>query len=234
MHIKKILTLFVLALSQTAQAGTYDFKKLHHDLGYEETSNYFGASPEAIDDLSQYTDKFEDYFAQINGYLRFYPHDYEWSGVGPNEAKIMVSKIDEIFIKIPPLPSDIILFRGLTMQWHHDLPFEIGEEYEDKAYISTTTTKSIAEYFGNGMNKDEQKEKGTVLALYFNSPESKGILIDQENEDEVMLQHDQKFRMMERQLGSKNNYYLVQICGPKQCSTEEPAFASKFWKSLNE
>ena len=215
------LFIFSFFLAQSASAGVYDFKKLHHELGYDKTSNDFGASVRELQDLDSYTDKYEDFFAEINGYLRFYPAPYDWSGTGPEEAKVIVNNIDAIFKRVPEIPSDITLFRGVTLEWHQGRPFEIGEEFSDKAYISTTTTRSVALRFANGLD-NEKPVKGAIFTLYFNQPHAKGILIDQ-GEDEVMLMHGEHFRIMKRDSGEKSDSYLVQICGSMPCATQVPA-----------
>ena len=220
---KKLLKSVILScfVAQSAFAGVYDFKKLHHDLGYDNTTDDFGSSTQELQDLDSYTDKYDDFFTEINGYLRFYPAPYDWTGTGPEQAKVMVKNIDAIFKRVPEIPSDITLFHGVTLEWHQGKPFEIGEEYTDQAYISTTTTRSVAQRFANGLD-NEKPEKGAVFTLYFNQPHAKGILIDQ-GEDEVMLMHGEHFRIMKRDLGEKSDAYLVQICGSIPCATQVPA-----------
>lgn len=213
-----------LGFSVQAQANTYDFKNLKATLGYSQNS-WFGATQEEIQSLEDYTNKQEEYYAEINLFLRFYPKPYEWYGKGPEQAKVDVQNIDNIFTRVPDLPTDLILFRGVRLDWKKNKSFKIGETFLDKAFISTSTNIKIADEFTYG----DTDNGAAIYVLYFNQPHSKGILIDQ-GEDEVLLQHGQKFKVMDKTVTDDKTFYLVQVCGFSPCSqTVRQASASAYW-----
>ncbi len=216
----KLILSTLLALSTVSSfAKVYDFKKLYRDLGYTKQTNYFGATMDEQMSIESYIDKYESFYTEINNYLRYYPAPYEYDGTSPDMAKQNVKDIDHILSKAPLIPKDIILFRGLTLKWHQDKPFEIGEEYSDKAFISTSTTFSVAEDFAKALSSDKHKdERKALFALYFDQPRVKGLLIDQ-GEDEVILAHGERFRIMQKKTELEYDYYLVQVC-PKICKEE--------------
>lgn len=217
--MKNLFVLILFTLSQGLSAKVYDFKSLYKQLGYDKQSNYFGATQDEIFSIESYIDKYETFYAEINNFLRFYPDSYDFEGTTPELAKQNVKDIDNIIKRTPKLPNDIILFRGLTLKWHGDKQFELGEEYFDKAYISTSTSYLSAEYFAKGLSTEKHKnEKKALFALYFEQSEVKGLLIDQ-GEDEVILPHGQKFRIMRKVHRAEYDYYLVQVCN-KSCRLE--------------
>lgn len=202
----------------------YDFKELYKSLGYP-SPDYFGSSEAEISDLESYTSKEDTFYQEINGYLRYYPGPYDWSGTGPDLAKTIVANIDSIFTRVPALPRDLVLFRGLGLGYHGNKPYAAGEEFADKAYISTSASFKVAKYFAVDMN--ESKGRKAVFAIYFSRPGEKGILFDQ-GEDEVILKHGRKFRVMAARGMKGYDLYLVQACG-ETCETTLSAPAARFW-----
>jgi hypothetical protein len=219
MKIKFLVFSLVLLHSSLSSGKVYEFKKLFQDLGYTAQTNYFNSTVDEITSIESYIDKYESYYSEINNYLRFHPGHYDWDGTSPEMARQNVKDIDHIMTRAPQIPGDIILFRGLTLKWRGDKPFELGEEYQDKAYISTTTTYSVAEYFAKGLSSDKNlSNKKALFALYFSQPKIKGLLIDQ-GEDEIILGHGKKFRIMDKIPLAEYDYYLVQVCA-KICETQ--------------
>jgi hypothetical protein len=203
-----VVLLLCAFLSTSVFARPYEFAELYRDLGY--TDAYFGATDDEIGNLNSYTDQEDSFYSEINGFLRFYPNPYDWNGIGPEDAKGIVADIDRLLEKVPALPSDLILYRGMTLGWHRNKPLAIGEEFEDKAYVSTSTSRAAAEHFAEG------DDPGAVLTLYFGAEVGKGLLF-KGSEDEVMLAHGQKFRVMARRPHGRTTAYLVQICGQGPC-----------------
>lgn len=219
MKLKLLVLSLVFIQSGLSFGKVYEFKKLFTDLGYHQQTNYFNSTMDEVMSIESYIDKYESYYSEINNYLRFYPAKYDWDGTTPEMAKQNVKDIDHIISRTPKIPGDIILFRGLTLKWRGDKPFELGEEYMDKAYVSTTTTYSVAEYFAKGLSSDKNlSNKKALFALYFHQPQIKGLLIDQ-GEDEVILGHGKKFRIMDKIPLAEYDYYLVQVCS-KVCETQ--------------
>jgi len=209
----------------------YEFAGLFKSLGYPDPA-CFGADEEAIRDLESYTTQGDAFYQEINNYLRFYPRHYDWYGIGPETAKSMVKNIDRVFARTPPLPGDLILFRGLTLKFRANKGYAIGEEFTDKGYVSASTSFKTAKYFAVEKDEDEgAPSRRAVLAIYGNRPGGRGILIDQ-GEDEVILPHGLKFRVMAKKPAVEGyEFYLVQACaGP--CETFLRKDARDFWNSF--
>lgn len=211
-------------------AHVYDFKTLYGALGYP-SPDYFGSSEEEVQDLDTYTSKEDTFYGEINGYLRYYPAPYDWNGTGPEDAKAIVKRLDRIFERAPAIPVDLILFRGLGLSYRADKPFAPGEEFTDKGYVSTSLTYSVARYFAVDLaREEEQPSRRAIFAIYLTRPE-KGILVDQ-GEDEVILKHDRKFRVMAQKPGVKlYDLYLVQACAAA-CETALRGDVNDFWQAF--
>lgn len=230
------------ASAPAAQPGglrAYDFKALWKTLGYRahegqdggEATAGFGATEDEVMDLTSYTSKSDPFYEEVNGYLRFYPAPYDWSGTGPEEAAVMVRHIDKVFTRVPRVPADLALFRGLDLKFRDSKPYSVGEEFVDKGYVSTSASYKVARYFAVEMNDNAAtSSRKAVFVLYFDRPE-KGILIDQ-GEDEVILGHGRKFRVMAQKEGVKKyDLYLVQACG-EACELLLRPGVSAYWESL--
>ena len=216
-------------LAQPAGARVYDFKTLYASLGYP-SPDYFGSDEQTVQDIESYISKEDTFYSEINGYLRFYPAPYDWSGTGPDDAKLIVKNIDGIFRKAPALPADLVLFRGLSLKYRGNKPYPAGEVFTDKGYASTSTSFKVANYFATGMHDDSAGERKAILVIYFNKAE-KGILIDQ-NEDEVILKHGSKLRVMETRDGNGCDLYLTQVCAGA-CETVLRKDVKDFWTGFS-
>ncbi|MDT8286846.1 MAG: ADP-ribosyltransferase, partial [Elusimicrobiales bacterium] len=214
-------------------ARVYDFRTLYAGLGYP-SPDYFGSTADEVMDLQTYTSKDDTYYGEINGYLRYHPAPYEWYGTGPEDAKVIVKRLDRIMGRAPAIPGDIVLFRGLGLGWHGNKPFADGEEFTDKGYVSTSVSYEVARYFAVEKDPDEAAaSRRAVFAVYFTRPAERGILIDQ-GEAEVMLERGRKFRVMARADGREEfDLYLVQACAVK-CETALKPDAAAFWSDLTE
>ncbi|MDD2805624.1 MAG: ADP-ribosyltransferase [Elusimicrobiales bacterium] len=218
-------------LAAPAGAHTYDFKSLYRSLGYP-SANFFGSSEDEVMSLEAYISKEDPIYNEINGYLRYHPQPYTWYGTGPDDAKVIVGHLDKMLRRAPQLPGDLVLFRGLGLGYRQDKPFETGEEFTDKGYVSTSVTYSVARYFAMEMVDEEKPDRRAVFALYFAGPGERGLLIDQ-GEDEVMLGHGRKFRVMARKDGlAKYDLYLVQVCAAS-CDTTLRGDVNDFWNSFS-
>lgn len=218
-------------LAAPAGAHTYDFKSLYRSLGYP-SADFFGSSEDEVTALEAYISKEDPIYGEINGYLRYHPQPYEWYGTGPDDAKVIVGHIDKMLLRAPELPGDLLLFRGLGLGYRQDKPFEAGEEFTDKGYVSTSVSYSVARYFAVEMADEEKPDRRAVFALYFAGPGERGILIDQ-GEDEVILGHGRKFRVMGRKAGpGKYDLYLVQVCAAS-CDITLRGDVKDFWDAFS-
>lgn len=217
-------------LAAPAGAHVYDFKSLYGSLGYP-SPDYFGSTEDEVMDLDTYTSKSDSFYGEINGYLRFHPAPYEWYGTGPDDARGIVERLDNVFRRAPAIPGDLILFRGLGLGWHGGKPLAPGEEFTDKGYVSTSVSYSVARYFALEMGDEEKPERRAVFVLYLTRPVERGILVDQ-GEDEVMLPRGRKFRVMARKDGAlRYDLYLVQACAAR-CETATRPDVSDFWRGF--
>lgn len=214
-------------VAAAAGAHVYAFKTLYSGLGYP-SPGYFGSSEEEVMDLDTYTSKEDTFYGEINGYLRYYPAPYDWYGTGPEDARAIVGRLDNIFARTPSLPGDLILFRGLGLGYRDNRPFAMGEEFVDKGYVSTSVTYGVARHFAVEMGDEETPSRRAIFTLYLSAPGEKGILVDQ-GEDEVMLPHGHKFRVMAKKDDVKKyDLYLVQVCAAA-CDTTLRGDVKDFW-----
>ncbi|MCM2348672.1 MAG: ADP-ribosyltransferase [Bacteriovoracaceae bacterium] len=233
MKLKSLILLIFIVLSPELYAleyKTYKFHKLANQLGYP-NETYFGSTAEEVFDLETYTSKEDTFYREINDYLRFFPAPYDWNGTSPEDARAMVASIDKIFARIPAIPQDLILFRGVGLKHRKNQSFRIGVELVEKGYVSTSTSFKVAQHFAT-KNSDESKiVKKVIFVLYQNYPGQKGILIDQ-GEDEVLLKHGQALKVMAlKKIGLVNEIYLVQVC-KISCVKRMNKDIARFWKNF--
>ncbi|PIU17979.1 MAG: hypothetical protein COT18_11455 [Elusimicrobia bacterium CG08_land_8_20_14_0_20_59_10] len=229
------------AALSASSARVYDFKALWKGLGYPALGQYgesedavrsFGATDDEVMDLATYTSKDDAYYREINNYLRYHPLPYEWYGISPEYARGMVKNIDSVFSKVPSLPADLMLFRGLDLQFRDSRPYAMGEEFSDKGYVSTSVSYKVARYFAVEMNDNaDTPSRKAVFAIYLSRAE-KGILVDHA-EDEVILPRAMKFKVMAKKDGVKKyDLYLVQACSGA-CASAISLEAASFWTGLS-
>ena len=218
----------------------YDFSALWNGLGYPaaggrdggEATAAFGATEEEVMDLTSYTSKSDPFYQEVNGYLRFHPAPYDWSGTSPEAEAAMVKNIDRVFARVPALPGDLVLFRGISLGFRGGRPYAIGEEYVDKGYVSTSASYKVARYFAVEMDDEEEDPARRAVLVIYQAAAVRGILIDQ-GEDEVILGHGRKFRVMAKKDGvSKYDLYLVQACAGT-CAGALPEGMESFWRALD-
>lgn len=212
------ILIFTFFFSATAFSGEYNFQDLWYFTGYDEF--YFGASQDELASLDAYKDTKLNAYVRINSYLRNQSDEVLKSDKTSEESK-HIKNIDSLINFMPPLPADIILYRGMTLIWRNNKIFEIGEEYVDKAYSSTSTTfrEALVYAIPNGFGIPNNPIKGVVFTLYFQTPNAFGVLIDH-GEDEVLLNHGLRFRIMQKKSAKDFTHYLVQICQKEKCDTE--------------
>ncbi len=209
---------------------TYNFNELSTKLGYP-SDNFFGSSEEEILDLDTYTTKDDTFYRDINLYLRSLPNKkIDWTSVNPEDSAKIVKSIDAIYKRVPALPSDLILFRGIDLNYRNNKSFDRGGEYIEKGYVSTSSSFKVANYFANEINDNATSSSlKALMVLYSNKPGLKGILIDQ-GEDEVLLSHGEKIKIMEVDKSKKYDLYLVQICSTICEAQTKPSALNAFNK----
>lgn len=215
------------AAAQSPAARVYDFTTLYKGLGYSDA--YFGATEDELFALNTYISKEDTYYREINDYLRFHPAPYDWSGTSPEDAKKLVADIDRVFTRVPALPQDLVLFRGLDLAFRGNKSYTYLEEFTEKAYFSTSTSFKVAKSFAENEEKPEAKK--AVFVIYANRAGEKGILVAQ-GEDEVILRRGMTFKVMaKKRSGGSYELYLLQACSAP-CEKTLRKDVSSFWDSF--
>lgn len=139
---------------------------------------------EYINVLNEYT---KGKYTSVNKFLR---DDLQFLHYTPTtDDKIInhVEMMDEVFRKIPPLKQDIFLWRGVTK--NDGMP----NNFVDKAYISTTLDKQIAQKFSGYkccLYKIRVPKGTSVVPLSLNSPRT--------NQVEVLLPRDGEYTIVNK------------------------------------
>lgn len=224
MHRFTFISFILLMFSRALLAQVYTYDELYRELDYKKIELTVRSS-EKMESLRMYTDVYDSYYKEINGYLRFHPGPYDWYSVTPHDAKEYVEDIDSLIEDHPLLPKGIILFRGTGLNWAKG-SLEINQTFEDKAYTSTSLSVSEAMEFLN-------EESSAMFILYFGGEAVlRGILINP-TEKEVLLDRDLTFKVMDKKSQEERRVYLVQICGKKKCDDEvNNPDAKKLWDSF--
>jgi len=212
---------------RAASVRIYDFQKLYKDLGY--TQAYFGATDSELEALETYTTTEDSFYREINDYLRYYPGPYTYYGLTPDQAKELVSKLDSLFGRIPVLPYDLVLFRGMKLKFRADKPYAVNDEFTDKAYVSTSPSLKVAEKFA--LDKDHEADglEQALFIIYANKPGAKGLLIPS-HEEEVILNRGSRFRIMAaKKIRPDYSIYLAQLCAAP-CETSVRFDIRSFWE----
>jgi len=219
---------FLLFLSAESFARTYDFTTLYNQFMVGEILKN-KISDESLWALHDYTNVDETFYVDINSYLRAktvlgsvaptyptpfeavkFPENIRFENFSQQEIYEKIMGLDKIFLELPDLPRDITLFRGISLDWRKGRPFEVGEEYEDAAYISSSMKQTYAETF-------TYSNSGALLVLYFEKP-LRGLLL-KNFEEEVLIERGQRFKIMKKkQRIGKPDLYLTQVCHKGQCS----------------
>jgi hypothetical protein len=209
---------------------TYSFNSLESNLGYP-SETYFGSNKNDIFNLETYTNKDDTYYQDINTYLRLIHNEsYSWNSISPEISKSIVMSMDSIFENIPALPNNIILFRGIDLKYRNNKSFKKGFEFIEYGYVSTSTSYKVADYFANKINENKKTNSlKAILVLYSTKANLKGILINQ-GEDEVLLKHGEKIRIMAVEKSNNYNLYLAQVCSD-ECEILSSPSALNFFKS---
>lgn len=223
--MKKILLSLVIIFSQQVFAQVISHQELATKLGYHR--NIFEnqmLSEEERFSLASYISYDDPLYEDVNGYHRGTTTEF-WYFRELSEIDQQIKLMDQSFNKVPHLPKDLVLFRGQTLGYRKDRPFENGEIFTDKAYWSTTTRPKNAEVFAG--------TSGVLFIVYSGQKKFKGIVLN-ETENEVLLPRDLTFKVMSTKMKKNLQLALIQICEDKDsCAKEvENTYAATFWNLL--
>ena len=110
-------------------------------------------------------------------------------------------------------PLDCYLYRGMSLAYRGNKPFETGEIVSDHAYQSSSVERRIAE--GTFARKTESKNLTSLFVIYHNF-EQKGLLVGN-GEAEVLLPRRSFFKIIKSVMIASKNYVLAFRCRDENC-----------------
>lgn len=127
-----------------------------------------------------------------------------------------IHAIDSIFESLPELPYGLLLFRGSTLNFRQNRPYEVNEVGQEWTY--TSTTLNILSAYKYAQPK-VQKDRGQILVYYFAvDADRKAIAVCDPVDEEVLLPRRISFKVMDTlrlNEDTRISLSLVQICNPK-------------------
>jgi hypothetical protein len=219
----KYLFLTLIFTVFTVHAREYSHKELQDYVGYHSIYEHPNINRDQITFLSHYTNKIGPWHKEVNDYLR----TGYWFGWETERLDKSISSIDKLMNESPKLPKGLLLFRGQMMDFlgRH---YSIGEEFNDMAYYSTTTSLSTARKYSL------YDHFSFVMVIYFADEEGKGLVLNN-FDDEVLLQRGLTYKVMDSAKGQSRRYGLVQICPKRGCeATITNKKVRKWWNNYKD
>lgn len=219
----KFLFLTLILLTFSAYAKEYDHPDLQDYVGYSNIYEHPRINRSQIEFLNYYLSDTGPWHDEINIYLR----TGFWYGFGGDRLDQSISELDDLLEDSPKFPKDLILLRG---QYQNFLGrhYRIGEEFEDKAFFSTTTSLNVARRY-SGYSRDS-----FVMLLYFGENPAKGLVLNNLDK-EVLLSRGYTFKVMDSAKGFVRRYGLVQICPKSGCKAViNNKKIRKWWKKFKD
>ncbi len=180
--MKKMLLVLTFFAANLSIAGfNWNIEQLASQLGYRNYDEFTALTADEKWSVLSYGFTDETDYQDINGHLR-YGDNYDLYNQTTESVSKLIIDIYSTANKLPRIPKGLIVYRGFKLKWRKNKCFSKGEILKDKAFTSTTLNKKIANHFA--FNKESGK--GVLLTLQLSSAQ-KGILITENNEDEVLL-----------------------------------------------
>lgn len=139
---------------------------------------------EGVAGLNEYTGS--GYY-QMNGYLR----DPKYPLTARQRRKVLrdIEKLDDLLMSVPPIPGDMLTFRGVTSPLSSMAhPLKVGEVFIDKAFLSTSVVKGVQ--FPGDTQFEIMVPKGTRGAAYVE-------VVSGLSEYEMLFAKGMKFRVVD-------------------------------------
>lgn len=215
-----ILTLF---FATQAFGQVYEHSKLQKHVGYYSLYEHPSINRVQLDFLQYYVDKTGPWHHEVNDYLR----TGYWHGWVPAELDTSINAVDDLLETTPPLPKDVILFRGqnMTFMGRH---YSIGEQFTDGAFFSTTSKQGIARFYSG------YSSLSFVMAIYFEDEEGRGLVLNN-SDKEIVLARNIQFKVMDSAKGNTRRYGLVQVCPKSGCKDKvNSKKIQKWWNKFKE
>lgn len=151
-----------------------------------------------------YTNYDDPLYKEINGLLRGTLKDDEmWYYTSIESIIEDVGLIDDAISSVPPLPENLLLFRGSGLRFRNKKPYKIGKIFTDKGFYSSSVNLRQGYAFAG---KD-----GVLYITYSSKPYREGILTN-EMEHEVLIPRNQSFKVMDSFYDGKAWRQLIQRC----------------------
>jgi hypothetical protein len=237
-YMKKLILILILILSlSTVRAGAehsplYTFEELQKMMGFNDAWEAHKMGLISEDEhwaLSSYIEYDDPIYPEINNYLRTGKADNLWYFEDLNALKKTVKDMDTGIKKLAKLPHNLLSFRGVSFGFRNGKCFNVGETYQDKAFVSTSTAMHVARNF-SGLYS-ENKKGGGILYLYSNTQKHPGIMINP-LEKEILLARNLKYKVMDRVDEKLGCHLLVQICVEECRSNVDKADIEQTWQKL--
>jgi len=225
MKLSRLIFISALLFSSSAQARVYTPEEISKHVGYSSIYEHLGLDSKLAISVNAYaypdgytmqmSAPFVNY-TKINRWLRGLPIDDFTGGSLVEKIKQVIQDVDFVIQQSHQLPQDLILFRGTNLAWRKSL-YEVGDEFSDLAYISSSLDYQIAGRFMNA------KDLAVIYVIY--SDHSFHGLWMSPVEKEVLLPRNTVFRVMKSiPFGGwgKVTAQIIQLCPATGCAKEIP------------
>jgi hypothetical protein len=140
-----------------------DTEKVADTLNFQREQGFTAENNSPVWDMTvtSYTDGSGQY-NNINGYLREGEFYAEAAGLSPSEVMKTegdIANLTAIIDAAPPLTEDLVTFRGITGEdvVYEFSNLEVGDQYTEAGFISTSLDKEVANRFTGGSNVNEDR-----------------------------------------------------------------------------
>jgi hypothetical protein len=203
----KLTFILLLFIAQAAFAKEYTHNELQHYVGYTNLSEHPNISRSQIEFINLYFDKHGPWARDINDYLASDYSYYFWPHKDGLEKRI--NEMDELIQQSPLLPHDLVLFRGLQMNWlgRH---YRIGEEFQELSYVKASSHSGVAR-FNAGFS-----EMSFVMVYYYADEKGRAVVLNTQEKD-VLMARGLKYKVMDSFATRGQRYGLIQVCTRQTC-----------------
>lgn len=210
---------FGINLAFAEHSPLFTYEELSKVVGYHEIWDAHKSGRISEDEhwaLDSYVNYDDPIYPEINRYLRTGETEELYYFESPEALIASILNMDSGITKLATLPDNLMTFRGVTFEFRNKQCYSKGEEFTDKAFVSTSVQFSVAAGFA-GINSDSKNGSG-ILYLYSDTKSHPGILINS-LEKEVLLPRGLTFKVMDRVDRKNACHLLVQICS-QSCTQE--------------
>lgn len=113
------------------------------------------------------------------------------------ELASQIELIDRAIDQSPPLPSDVVLYRGIGLSDPSRISIEKGAEFSDAGFVSTSLAATTAFNFAG-----QNKKLPVLQVIHVRSKNIRGLYIEGQSfnaESEILLDRQTRFRVLRSQ-----------------------------------